>query len=90
MSLQDAIYKMSGTPAQRVNLQDRGLLCTGMKADLVVFDAQECLTGQPLPSHISIRAGSRDVVVNGKVVMREGQVTAARPGRVIYGPAYVH
>jgi N-acyl-D-aspartate/D-glutamate deacylase len=74
-------------PAARLRLPDRGLLRPGMKADVVVFDpatVTDCATY--LNPH-QYAAGFADVLVNGKPVILKGQLTASRPGRVLYGPA---
>lgn len=88
LTLQDAIHRMSGMPAQRLNFGDRGLLRPGMKADIVVFDPATVADRATFDKPHQYSVGFRDVIVNGKFVMRDGKVTEERPGRVLYGPAH--
>ena len=86
--LEEGVRRMTSLPAGRLKLWDRGLLRPGMKADLAIFDP--ALIGDKAtfekPHQYSV--GVRDVIVNGKVAMREGKVTAERAGRILYGPAH--
>lgn len=87
ITLEDAVRKMSGLPAQRVGLLDRGVLRPGMKADVAIFDpdtVRDLATFERPHQHA---AGVATVIVNGSVVFEDGAMTAARPGRVLYGPA---
>ena len=88
ITLQDAIHRMSGMPAERLNFEDRGLLRTGMKADIVVFDSATVADRATFDKPHQYSVGFKDVVVNGKLALKDGQVTSERPGRVLYGPAY--
>ena len=87
LTLEDAIRRMSALPANRLKLGDRGLLRPGMKADLVVFDAATITDKATFEKPHQYAEGVRDVVVNGRVILREGKMTEERPGRVLYGPA---
>lgn len=88
LTLEEAIRKMSSYPAERLKIWDRGLLRPGMKADLVVFDAATVGDRSQFDKPHQYSVGFRDVMVNGKFVLRDDQVTSERPGRVIYGPAH--
>jgi dihydroorotase/N-acyl-D-amino-acid deacylase len=88
LSLEEAVRKMSGFPAQRLKLWDRGLLRPGMKADLVIFDAAQVADKSQYDKPHQYSVGFRDVIVNGKFALRNEQVTNERPGRVLYGPAH--
>jgi dihydroorotase/N-acyl-D-amino-acid deacylase len=88
LSLQVAIRKMSGYPAQRLKLWDRGLIRPGMKADLIVFDPATVADRSEYRNPHQYSTGVRDVIVNGKLSMRNNAVTPERPGRVLYGPAH--
>jgi dihydroorotase/N-acyl-D-amino-acid deacylase len=87
LTLQDAIRRMSSMPAQRLKFQDRGLLRPGMKADIVVFDPATVADKATFEKPHQYSVGFLDVVVNGQPVLQDGQVTPARPGRILYGPA---
>jgi N-acyl-D-aspartate/D-glutamate deacylase len=89
LTLQDAIRRMSSMPAQRLSFPDRGLLRPGMKADIVVFDPATVADKATFDKPHQYSVGFQDVIVNGKLVLRDGKVTAERPGCVLYGPAYV-
>jgi dihydroorotase/N-acyl-D-amino-acid deacylase len=83
LTLEDAIRKMTSFPAQRIGLSDRGLLRPGMKADVVVFDPATVRDMATFENPHQYAEGFSFVIVNGSVVLEDGRVTAARPGRVL-------
>ena len=83
LTLEDAIRKMSGAVAARLGLHDRGLLCPGYYADVVVFDAETVTDRASFENAHQLSTGIRDVWVNGTRVVRDGQHTGATPGRVV-------
>ena len=87
LSLEDAVRKMSAFPAQRLGFTDRGVLREGMKADLVIFDARTVADHATFEQPHQYAVGVTRVIVNGQVVFENGSMTAARPGRILYGPA---
>ncbi len=87
LALEEAVRKMSSLPAQRIGLTDRGLLRPGMKADIAVFDPDRVKDKATFESPHQYAEGFFVVIVNGQIVFEQGKVTAARPGRVLYGPA---
>ena len=79
------IYKMTGLPAQRLKLTDRGVIEPGYRADVVVFDLDEIkdiatYDGAGYPE------GIKAVIVNGQVAALDGEVTGLLAGEVLYGP----
>jgi N-acyl-D-aspartate/D-glutamate deacylase len=88
LRLEEAIRKMTSQPASRARLQDRGILRPGMAADITVFDQATVLDVATYedPNHYS--TGIRHVVVNGRVVVRDGAITRERPGRALRGPGF--
>ena len=87
LSLEEAVRKMSAMPATRVGLTDRGVIKAGMKADLVVFDPAVVRDMATFEKPHQYAEGFAQVIVNGQVVFENGAMTAARPGRTLYGPA---
>ncbi len=87
LTLEDAVHRMSGLPATRLKLYDRGLLRPGMKADVVVFDAATVADKAEFAKPHQYAVGFKDVLINGKPVIVGGVLTGERPGRVLYGPA---
>jgi len=88
-TLEEAVRKMTSQAADRVHLEDRGVLRPGMKADVVVFDAdriRDVATFED-PHHFS--EGVLDVIVNGTPVLRDGVIMKALPGRALRGKGYV-
>ena len=85
ITLEDAVRKMTSYPASRLGLMDRGLLRVGMKADLAVFDPATVKDMATYEKPHQYAVGFEYVLVNGAVVFEGGAMTAARPGRVIYG-----
>jgi N-acyl-D-aspartate/D-glutamate deacylase len=58
-----------------------------MKADVVVFDPDQIGDRATYEKPHQYSVGVRDVIVNGRLAMRDGTVTSERPGRVLYGPS---
>jgi len=87
ITLEEAVRKMSAFPAQRMGLHDRGVLRSGMIADIAVFDADAVRDLATFESPHQYAEGFSLVVVAGEIVLEGDRVTAARPGRVLYGPA---
>lgn len=88
ISLEEAVRKMSGFPAARMGLQDRGLIRPGMKADLVVFDKDEVADRATFEEPHQYAVGVRNVWVNGETVYDGTQVTGVRPGAILKGPGH--
>ncbi len=83
LSWEEAIYKISGKPAQHVGLDRRGLLRQGYYADIVVIDpmrVEDCATIQ---KPLQYARGIRDVFVNGIPVIESARLTGIRPGHVL-------
>jgi N-acyl-D-aspartate/D-glutamate deacylase len=87
ITLEDAVHRMSSIPAMRLKLFDRGLLRPGMKADVVVFDPATVADKAEFAKPHQYAVGFKYVLVNGKPVIAESDLTQERPGRVLYGPA---
>jgi dihydroorotase/N-acyl-D-amino-acid deacylase len=83
LTLEDAVRKMSGFPATRLGLSDRGLLRPGMKADVVVFNPATIIDKATFEKPHQYAEGVSTVVVNGQLAMADGKVTSARAGRVL-------
>ena len=93
VTLEDAIRKMTSLPAQRLGLNDRGLLREGMQADIVIFDADKVTDMALYPSPAnrkphSYPEGMHFVIVNGNIVIDQGEHTGSLPGTVLRGPGY--
>ena len=89
LTLEDAIRKFSALPAQRMRLSDRGVLKTGMWADLVVFDPANIHDLATFAEPNQLSQGMEYVLVNGTLVIDQGKMTGARPGKVLRGPGYL-
>ncbi len=87
LTLEDAVRKMSSATAQRVGLFDRGVLRPGLKADVAIFDPETVRDTATFEKPHSYAEGVSTVIINGQVAFENGKMTAARPGRVLYGPA---
>ena len=83
LTLEDAVRRMTGLPAAKFRLTDRGTLRPGAFADIVVFDAATIADTATFEAPKQPAAGIDLVIVNGIVVYCEGRPTGARSGRVL-------
>ncbi len=88
LSLEDAVYKLSGHAAKRFGMKDRGVIREGAFADVVVFDPAAVCDQATYDAPQTPASGITDVLVNGRAVVRDGAVTefdssAALPGRFV-------
>jgi dihydroorotase/N-acyl-D-amino-acid deacylase len=83
LTLEQAVHKMSGMPARRLGLTDRGLLREGAMADVVIFDAATVADRATFENPHQYPAGVSEVLVNGVLMVDAGTFTTARPGRVL-------
>jgi len=88
LPLEDAVRKMSGAVASRLGLPDRGLLRSGMLADVALFDPTTVADRATFVDPHQLATGVRDVWVNGARVLRDGAHTGALPGRRVVGAGY--
>ncbi|MEJ2186073.1 MAG: D-aminoacylase [Gemmatimonadota bacterium] len=88
LTLPDAIRKFSALAAQRVHLNDRGVLKKGLWADVVVFDPATVTDKATFEDPAQFSVGMEYVLVNGVPVIAEGKMTGALPGQVLRGPGY--
>jgi len=86
--LEFAVRKMTSLAAQRVGLADRGLLRPGMYADITVFNPVTVIDRATFEQPHQTSVGIEYVFVNGRMVLKHGQMTDARPGRGLRGPGY--
>jgi N-acyl-D-aspartate/D-glutamate deacylase len=83
MPLEAAIHKMTAMPARRLRLEGRGAIARGVFADLVAFDPDTVADRATFAEPHQYPVGIPHVMVNGQFVVREGEATGARSGRVI-------
>jgi N-acyl-D-amino-acid deacylase len=88
MRLEEAVRKMTSQAASRVGIMDRGVLRSGMKADVVVFDPAHIQDVADYNDPIHYSVGVREVFVNGRPVVLDGKITDERPGHALRGPGY--
>ena len=89
LSLEDAIRKFTSLAAQRMRLTDRGVLKQGMWADIVVFDPATIRDLATFENPNQLSQGMSYVLVNGQLVIDQGKMTGALPGRVLRGQGFV-
>ncbi len=83
ITFETAIQKMTSIPASRFRLNDRGVIRQGAFADLVIFDPEKIRDTATYDNPRQFAEGIRCVIVNGRVVLRNGQFTGLRPGRAL-------
>lgn len=83
LRLEEAVRKMTSLPAMRLGLQDRGIIREGMRADLVLFDADEVKDRATFTDPHQYATGIEYVIVNGVPVVENRVHNGKRPGMVL-------
>jgi N-acyl-D-aspartate/D-glutamate deacylase len=79
----EAIHRLTGLPAERLGLRDRGVLATGARADIVVFDPERYGERGTMFEPNQPATGVEHVLVNGVLSLSGGELTAERAGEVL-------
>jgi N-acyl-D-amino-acid deacylase len=86
--LEEAIRRLTWLPAQNLKLYRRGALEAGYLADVVVLDPDTIQDHATFQDPHRYATGVKHVFVNGIPVLKEGEHTGAKPGRVVHGPGW--
>lgn len=86
--LEEAIRRLTWLPAGNLKLQRRGALAVGNLADVVVFDPDTIQDHATFDNPHRYATGMIHVFVNGIHVLKDGEHTGAKPGRVVRGPGW--
>jgi len=86
--MEEAIRKLTSFPAATLRLKDRGRLQKGYFADVVVFDPKTIADHSTYEKPHQYATGVKHVWVNGGQVLKDGEHTGQKPGRVVRGPGY--
>ena len=89
ITLEDAVRRMSGLPAENLGLDRRGLLKPGYFADVAIFDPATIADRATFEKPHQYAVGMKHVLVNGTIVLKDGEHTGATPGRALKGPGAV-
>jgi len=88
LPLHTAIHKMSMLPADRIGLHDRGRIAPGAIADIAVLDPGIVIDKATFENPHQYAEGAIHVLVAGQPVLLNGEMTEARPGRVLRSGTY--
>jgi N-acyl-D-amino-acid deacylase len=80
---EDAVFRLTGQPAERIGLSDRGVLREGARADVAVFDPRAFLERGTVFEPNLLAEGMRYVLVNGVSTLWDGELTGKRAGMVL-------
>jgi N-acyl-D-amino-acid deacylase len=83
LTLEQAVHKVTGFPAERFSLGDRGVLREGLAADITVFDAATLADRSTWDNGRVAPAGIEHVFVNGVAVVERGRAIGALPGKIV-------
>lgn len=88
ISLERAVAQASATAANNLLIYDRGRIAEGLAADVILFDYDKLSERATFETPDAVSVGMQHVVVNGQLVLHEGELTGSRPGRVLRGSGY--
>ncbi len=88
LTLPEAIRKMTSMNADKIGLEERGLLEEGYAADVTLFNPETVIDRATFERPHQYPAAIPYVIVNGEIVLDDGEHTGALPGKVLRGPGY--
>ncbi len=88
ITLEEAVRRLTTLPAEKLSLDRRGALKPGHFADVVVFDSARIEDHATFDKPHQYATGVMHVFVNGTQVLKDGEHTGAKPGRVVRGPGW--
>jgi N-acyl-D-amino-acid deacylase len=88
IALAEAVRRLTSLPAENLKLDRRGKLEKGYYGDIVIFDPQTIADHATYDRPHQYAAGMVHVFVNGVQVLKDGEHTGAKPGRVVRGPGW--
>ncbi len=83
ITLSEAVRKMTSAPAQRLGIRDRGLIREGFKADITIFDKDKVTDKATFTDPHNYPDGILYVIVNGAIVIEDGEHTGRLPGKTL-------
>jgi N-acyl-D-amino-acid deacylase len=88
LTVEEAVRKITSLPADVLSLQDRGRLKAGAFADVVIFDPNTFQDHATYAMPMQYATGVRDVFINGKLALKDGEPTGASTGQILRGRAW--
>jgi N-acyl-D-amino-acid deacylase len=88
MLLEEAIRRLTSLPASNLQIKKRGVLTVGNFADVVIFNPETIRDNATFENSHEYATGVSHVLVNGVLVLENGQHTGKMPGRAVRGPGY--
>jgi N-acyl-D-amino-acid deacylase len=88
ITLQEAVRKLAALPCENLKIKKRGTLKVGNFADVVLFDPLSIQDHATFEKPHQLATGVRDVFVNGQLVLKNGEPTGAKAGRVVRGAGF--
>jgi len=88
ISIEEAVRKLTSLPASNLKIKKRGSLIKGNFADLAIFNPETIQDHATFTQPHQLSTGMVHVFVNGELVLKDGEHTGAKPGRVVRGPGY--
>lgn len=88
VTLEDAIHRLTSFPATNLKIKRRGALKPTYFADVVVFDPATIADRATFADPHQYAVGMKHVFVNGQQVLKDGEHTGAKPGRIVRGPGW--
>ena len=85
LALEEAVKKMTLLNAQKLGLENRGLLKAGYKADITIFNADRVIDKATFENPHQYPEGVEYVIVNGTIVLDQGKHLEAKPGKILFG-----
>ncbi|WP_144604242.1 N-acyl-D-amino-acid deacylase family protein [Algoriphagus algorifonticola] len=83
LDLPTAIHKMTGLSAQRLGIQERGIIKKGNFADLTIFDPEKIIDRSTFTDPHQYPTGVQFVLVNGRLIVDQGEFQDIRPGKIL-------